>query len=64
MLKYEVSYDVKTFEPFFKPGSVAVIGASAKTGTIGNVILRNFLKHSFRGESVPGQPKIQPYTES
>ena len=50
MLKYEVSYDVKTFEPFFKPSSVAVIGASAKTGTIGNVILRNFLKRSFRGK--------------
>jgi len=57
MLKYEVSYDVKTLEPFFKPGSVAVIGASAKTGTIGNVILRNFLKRSFRGKAYPVNPK-------
>jgi len=34
-----------------------VIGASAKTGTIGYVIFKNFLKPSFKGKAYPVNPK-------
>ncbi|RLI41185.1 CoA-binding protein [Candidatus Bathyarchaeota archaeon] len=50
-------HGVETLKPFFNPNSVAVIGASAKTGTIGNVIFRNFLKQSFKGKAYPVNPK-------
>ncbi|MBS3057857.1 MAG: CoA-binding protein [Candidatus Diapherotrites archaeon] len=39
-------------EPFFTPKSIAIIGASAKEGKIGNVIFSNFVR-SFRGKLYP-----------
>jgi acetyl coenzyme A synthetase (ADP forming)-like protein len=41
---------------FFKPKSVAIIGASKKVGKIGNVIFSNFLESNFRGNVFPVNP--------
>lgn len=43
---------IHTLEPFFSPKSIAIIGASAKEGKIGNVIFSNFVR-SFRGKIYP-----------
>ncbi len=40
---------LKTLEPFFKPKSIAVVGASPKPGTVGRAITENLL-NSFKGE--------------
>ena len=42
---------------FFAPRSIAVIGASPKSGKIGNVILRSLLDSSYSGEVYPVNPK-------
>jgi len=58
MLKCEETFHSReTLKPFFNPNSVAVIGASAKTGAIGYVIFKNFLNPSFRGKAYPVNPK-------
>jgi acetyl coenzyme A synthetase (ADP forming)-like protein len=42
---------------FFKPGRVAVIGASRHPREVGHVIFRNFLEGKFKGEVFPVNPK-------
>ncbi|MEU4572789.1 acetate--CoA ligase family protein [Nonomuraea sp. ATR24] len=41
----------------FKPRSVAVIGASAETGKIGNSVMRNLINGGYRGQIFPINPK-------
>ncbi len=41
----------------FNPKSVAIIGASAKELSIGNVITKNLLKYNFKGPIYPINPK-------
>ena len=41
---------------FFEPKSVAIVGASRKSGKIGNYILRNNLKLGYRGQIYPVNP--------
>ncbi|MGW0480943.1 acetate--CoA ligase family protein [Nonomuraea sp. NPDC003214] len=41
----------------FKPRSVAVIGASAETGKIGNSVMRNLINGGYRGRIFPINPK-------
>ena len=48
---------MKSLKYIFKPKSVAVIGASATIGTVGNAIFSNILQSSFRGEVYPVNPK-------
>ena len=43
-------------EKFFNPNSVAIVGASPKSGKVGNVILANFKKR-FKGIIYPVNPK-------
>ncbi len=38
--------------PFFRPRSIAVVGASATAGKLGNAVLRNLLKRGFEGTVV------------
>ncbi|MEE8353016.1 MAG: CoA-binding protein, partial [Dehalococcoidales bacterium] len=38
-----------SLDVFFKPCSVAVIGASRRAGTIGNHLFRNLLREDFAG---------------
>ena len=42
---------------FFKPKSVAVIGASREPRKFGHVIFKNFLESEFEGEAYPVNPK-------
>ncbi len=45
------------FDKLFKPKSVAIIGASQKALSIGNVITRNLLRYEFKGPIYPINPK-------
>jgi acetyltransferase len=45
-------------DPLFKPKAVALIGASAKELSIGNVIAKNLLHYQFRGPIYPINPKV------
>lgn len=42
---------------FFNPKSVAIVGASAAAGKIGNAIVKNMIKSGFRGKILPVNPK-------
>jgi acetyltransferase len=41
---------VRNFDKLFKPRSVALTGATDRTGSVGAVILRNLRRAEFRGE--------------
>ena len=41
----------------FRPRHVAVVGASEKTGTIGNALMRNLIDGEFPGTVLPVNPK-------
>jgi len=45
-------------DPLFKPRAVALIGASVKELSIGNVIIKNLLHYHFRGPVYPINPKV------
>ncbi len=44
---------------FLKPGSIAVIGASQKQGSIGNKLFRNLLHQGFNGVLYPVNPNAE-----
>lgn len=46
-------------EFFFKPKSVAVVGASPKRGSIGGEIFRSLLSSGFKGKIYPVNPKYE-----
>ncbi|MCW2963151.1 MAG: CoA-binding domain protein [Actinomycetia bacterium] len=46
--------------PFFQPRSIAVIGASARRGTIGGELFRNVIAADFDGAAYPVNPKGDP----
>ena len=48
-----------TLDPFFKPESVAVIGASEKEKTIGEALVRNLLRDGFPGQIYAVNRKYQ-----
>lgn len=45
-------------DSLFKPGAVALIGASVKELSIGNVIIKNLLHYKFNGSIFPINPKV------
>ena len=47
-----------SLDSLFKPKSVALIGASAKELSIGNVIIKNLLHYKFQGPIYPINPKV------
>ena len=49
-----------SLESFFKPTSVAVIGASARRGTIGGELFRNVIAADFSGAAYPVNQKGDP----
>src|SRR3954470_5477089 len=49
-----------SLRPFFQPRSVAVIGASARRGTIGGELFRNVIAADFEGAAYPVNPKGDP----
>jgi len=48
-----------SLDPFFRPQSVAVIGASRNAGTIGYQIVDNLLRHGYRGVVYPVNPNAR-----
>ncbi len=48
----------KSLDAFFKPSSVAVIGASQKELSIGNVIIKNLQTYGYKGKIFPVNPKV------
>jgi acetyltransferase len=46
-----------SLDPIFHPHSVAVVGASATPGSIGNVLVHNLLANPFGGKVYPVNPK-------
>jgi acetyl coenzyme A synthetase (ADP forming)-like protein len=50
----------RSLAPFFGPRSVAVIGASARRGTIGGELFRNILAGDYAGAAYPVNAKGQP----
>ena len=44
---------------FFRPESVAVVGASTSPGKVGYDILRNLLKFGYKGRVYPVNPKAK-----
>ena len=46
-------------EPFFKPKSVAIIGASREPRKFGHVIFKNFIESEFKGRTYPVNPKAE-----
>lgn len=45
-----------SLDPIFKPGSVAVVGASRTEGKLGYTVLKN-IKEGFKGRIYPVNPK-------
>src|SRR4051794_18007019 len=50
----------RSLEPFFRPRSIAVIGASARRGTIGGELFRNILGGDYTGAAYPVNAKGDP----
>src|SRR6266702_7253631 len=48
---------IRNLEHFFRPQSVAVIGASDKPSTVGATVLRNLVEGGFAGPIMPVNPK-------
>jgi acetyltransferase len=46
-------------EAFFEPTSIAIIGASRKTGKVGYEVLKNVLESGFKGKIFPVNPKAE-----
>src|SRR5947209_5948366 len=46
-----------SLDPFFKPASVAVIGASGTPGSVGSILMHNLLTNTFGGVVYPVNPK-------
>ncbi len=49
--------DVKTLDSILRPGSIAVVGASRRQGSIGWQILHNLLTYGFQGAVYPVNPR-------
>src|SRR5262245_60141885 len=46
-----------SLDPFFRPATVAVIGASATPGSVGSILMRNLMANPFGGVVFPVNPK-------
>ena len=53
----EVKGTVHKLDTLFKPKSIAIIGASTKDLSIGNVIIKNLLHYGYKGAIYPINPK-------
>jgi len=48
---------IRNFQYLLRPQSVAVIGASARPGSVGRVLMRNMLAAGFKGPVLPVNPR-------
>src|SRR5207245_6437459 len=51
--------NIEFMETFFTPKSVALVGASATPGKIGNSVLDSIAKHDYKGKVYPINPKAE-----
>ena len=51
--------NAESMEKFFTPQSVALVGASATPGKIGNSVLDSIAKHDYKGKVYPINPKAE-----
>ncbi|MFI5222513.1 MAG: acetate--CoA ligase family protein, partial [Bacteroidia bacterium] len=56
-MDHEPAYRKGRLDSLFKPKSIAIIGASSKELSIGNVILKNLLHYGYTGKIYPINPK-------
>lgn len=50
---------IRNLDKIFKPGRVAVIGASRNEGTVGYTLFRNLILSKFAGTVYPINPKYE-----
>jgi acetyltransferase len=50
---------VRNLKSMFEPGAVAVIGASSREGSVGQIVLRNLAGAGFHGELLAVNPKYE-----
>ncbi|WP_343713195.1 acetate--CoA ligase family protein, partial [Inquilinus sp.] len=50
---------IRNLDALFRPGSIAVIGASRRPGSVGAVVARNLLAGGFDGPVMPVNPKAR-----
>jgi 3-hydroxypropionyl-CoA synthetase (ADP-forming) len=55
----KVQPDDSFMEKFFTPQSVALVGASATPGKVGNSVLDSLAKHDYKGKVYPINPKAE-----
>jgi acetyltransferase len=48
---------IHSLDPIFRPGTVAVLGASATPGSVGSILMGNLLENPFGGVVYPINPK-------
>ena len=54
----QVKKTIHELDALFKPRSIAIIGASQKDLSIGNVIIKNLLHYGYTGKIYPINPKV------
>lgn len=57
--KWYDNSDMKSLDPIFKPKSVAVIGATARKGSIGHELIHNIIEFEFNGKLFPVNPRYE-----
>ncbi len=50
---------IRNLDKLFRPQSIAVIGASSRSHSIGNIVMRNILQAGFEGPVFPVNPKYE-----
>jgi acetyl coenzyme A synthetase (ADP forming)-like protein len=55
----ELSAAAQSLRPFLNPRSIAVVGASARPGTIGNALVVNLIRCGFTGQIYPVHPEAK-----
>lgn len=51
--------DYSPLDPFFRPRSVTILGASPNPNSLGGQALRNLLRYGFRGQVFPVNPRYE-----
>jgi acetyltransferase len=56
-MEAEIRMHSHILDKFFKPGSIAIVGASSKENSIGRILIENLQKDGFQGSIYPINPK-------
>ena len=51
-----LGYEKRSLDAIFRPGSVAVIGATDEDGSVGRTVMRNLINNPFGGTVYPVNP--------